>query len=411
VENDPLKSQWKRISAGTSRRSVLRRLGGSGIAAGAALGTTQAVFGQQTTDVSAATLNVARQALAAVNQTLATGNTSLLDAPFSPDYIDHTPRRSLATGQLQPPNLAGLKASLLELRGIVPDAVFVIEDAIASGDRFSLRLTFRGTLNTTALNVPDLNAQVLSVGGLVFGRVTGTQVSESWDYDDAAALYGFLGALQRPGGEAQPGAHGESREVANFQEVELQGIGTLLITQGDTESLTIDAPPPVLRRIETTVHNGRLTIQPSRPIKTHQDITYYLTLKQLVALDIFGAGRAESAQINGSQLHIGLSGASSCAIDALTVEALDVSMNGNGSCTLAGTVSSQTVDLSGASRYDAAKLESHVAVVTVGGASQATVRVSETLEAHVSGAGQVNYIGDPAVSQQVSGTGRVTKVG
>jgi hypothetical protein len=337
----------------------------------------------------------------------------LLDAHFSPDYIDHTPRRSIATGQLQPPNLAGLKASLLELRGVVPDAVLLIEDVIASSDRFALRLTFRGTLDAAALNLQGMSDRVLSVGGVAYGRTLGTQVIESWDYDDAAEVYGFL-LTQPSGGETQPvqpETGGESRDVRDFQEVELQGIGTLQITQGDTESLTIEAESRLLRRIETTVSNGRLIIRPSRPIRTREQIIYNLTLRQLTALDISGAGRAEAAQIAGDRMHFGLGGAGAIAIDSLTATTLDVAVSGNGVCTLAGTADSQTVVLSGASRYDAADLTSNVASVVVQGAARATVRVNSTLDVQISGAGQVDYVGDPAITQQISGVGRLTKIG
>jgi hypothetical protein len=43
------------------------------------------------------------------------------------------------------------------------------------------------------------------------------------------------------------------------------------------------------------------------------------------------------------------------------------------------------------------------------GAGSAVVNVSEVLEAKISGAGSVEYIGDPTVHQEVSGVGRVSK--
>ena len=52
-----------------------------------------------------------------------------------------------------------------------------------------------------------------------------------------------------------------------------------------------------------------------------------------------------------------------------------------------------------------------MATITVGGTGRATIRVSETLDARVSGAGSVAYIGEPSVSQDVSAAGKVTKVG
>ncbi|MDF2761081.1 MAG: hypothetical protein K0S99_3716, partial [Thermomicrobiales bacterium] len=64
-----------------------------------------------------------------------------------------------------------------------------------------------------------------------------------------------------------------------------------------------------------------------------------------------------------------------------------------------------------AAGYSAADLASRIAAVTASGASQVTVNASESLDARVSGASRVEYIGNPAVTQDLSGVGRLTNVG
>ena len=54
----------------------------------------------------------------------------------------------------------------------------------------------------------------------------------------------------------QEGDVTETRDVENFQEVALEGVGTLVIEQGDRESLTIEAEEQVLRKIATEVRAG-----------------------------------------------------------------------------------------------------------------------------------------------------------
>jgi hypothetical protein len=98
-------------------------------------------------------------------------------------------------------------------------------------------------------------------------------------------------------------------------------------------------------------------------------------------------------------------------LDHLAVTALDLVAEGSAQLELAGTADQQTVLLSSASYYTAATLQSRIASVTVEGASQATVAVSEQLEAAVSGASSLGYLGDPQVSQVVSGAGSLTKLG
>src|SRR5262245_28969601 len=79
----------------------------------------------------------------------------------------------------------------------------------------------------------------------------------------------------------------ESRTVQNFKAVELSGIGTLVITQGNTEALTIEAEDNILPVLTSDVRAGQLTlgtrnnthIRPTKPIR------YTLTVKDLNAID------------------------------------------------------------------------------------------------------------------------------
>jgi hypothetical protein len=397
-----------------SRRGALRRLGAGGLAAGVAIGSQQPLAQAQFGIAPAITEATARRAVAAINRALTAGDMSGLNATFSLDYVNHTPRRSFVTGQLFSPDLAGLGASLTELRTIVPDGVLLIDDIVASYDTASILASFRGTLPAAATNQPGGADVDLRVGGVIFAKISGGKVMQSWDYDDAAEQYGAIVA----GGAAPPveepvtdNGRGEVRDVRDFQEVALEGVGTLVIEQGDTESLTIDAEPKVLQRIETEVVNGKLTIRPDRSFKTREPITYSLTVKQLTGIELAGAGRVEAAQLSSDQLRIAGSGAGAVVIQSLTANTLDVIARGNVQAELAGTVDSQTVVVSDAAKYAAANLASRIASVTASGAAQIVVNVSESLDAQVSGAASVEYIGDPAVTQDLSGVGRLTNVG
>jgi Putative auto-transporter adhesin, head GIN domain/SnoaL-like polyketide cyclase len=418
LEDNQIGRTATRILASTSRRGALRRLGAGGLAVGAAIGASQRPVQAQFAISAAITEATARRAIAAINQALAVGDMSGLDATFSPDYINHTPRRSFVTGQLFSPDLAGLKASLTEFRTVVPDGVVLIDDIVASHDTASILASFRGTLRATATNQPDGANIDLRVGGVVFAKISGGHVLQSWDYDDAAEVYGAVvaGVAEQPAEQpveepVTDDGRGEVRDVSDFQEVALEGVGTLIIEQGETESLRIEAEPKVLRRIETEVSNGRLTIRPDRSFETREPITYFLGVKQLHGIELAGAGRVEAAQLNSDQLRISGSGAGAVVIDGLTANTLDVSVSGNVQVELAGTVDSQTVSVSDAASYAAAELGSRLATVMASGASQGTVNVTESLDARVSGAARVEYIGDPAVTEDVSAAGSLSNVG
>ena len=75
----------------------------------------------------------------------------------------------------------------------------------------------------------------------------------------------------------------ESRNVSDFNEVELQGIGNLTIQQTGSESLTIEAEDNIIPYLKTEVKNNRLTlsIEPGVGISTTKPINYELTVKDL----------------------------------------------------------------------------------------------------------------------------------
>ena len=396
-----------------SRRAALRHLGGGGLAAGLLVGANS--IHAQTVASPEATTAAARRAIAAINGALAGGDLSGLDAAFAPDYVNHTPRRSLQTGKLFSPDLVGLKASLDELRAAVPDAVLVVDDVIASADRAACRLTFRGTLDLAAAGLPELTDRAMNVGAAFFARIAGDLVAESWDYDDAVDLFGIVAAVsgkpQEPEEPVSTTGKGEAREIKDVQQVALHGTGTLHIELGDAESLTIEAEPKVLERIETTVKGGKLTIQPSRSFNTREPIDYWLAVMRLDSIELTGAGRVEAGQLDAESFRLAVDGAASVDVRNLTATQLDVTASGKPAVTLAGTVDSQTVSLSGAGKYSAADLASRIAAVSVDGAGTATVRVSESLEARASGASTIEYIGDPTLDQSESGLGKVIKAG
>ena len=153
---------------------------------GHGVGYDPALSKRQISFATAATEAAARRAVSAINQALASGDMTVLDTVFATDYVNHTPRRSLLTGQPFSADVAGLKTALTELRTIAPDAVILIEDVVASGDTAAVRATFRGTLDTSMVSLPEGADPRLRIGGAAFARFVGGQVVESWVYDEAA---------------------------------------------------------------------------------------------------------------------------------------------------------------------------------------------------------------------------------
>jgi hypothetical protein len=188
----------------------------------------------------------------------------------------------------------------------------------------------------------------------------------------------------------------EERSVSGFNRISFEGIGKLIITQGDEESLLIEAEDNIMPLIETRVRGRTLQIsfdgnRFENIIRPTEPVRFHLTVTDLEGVFLSGLGDIDAMQIE--------------------VESLDVTLSGAGSITVSGEARQQDVNVSGAGAYDAADLESEVADINLSGAGSATVWVTESLDVNISGLGSVSYYGDPEVEQSVSGLGNIESLG
>ena len=214
----------------------------------------------------------------------------------------------------------------------------------------------------------------------------------------------------------------ESRQVSDFDRVALAGFGELVITQGDQETLTIEATQQLLSRIQTEVIDGKLILGVNRHWLdwisdflnaglNRMRVKYDLKVKQLTSLAILGAGRVRIANLKSENLGLELVGTGEVKIESLDAERVNVVLPGAGLIGIAGQVTDQKVILSGAGSYNAGKLASQKAEVTLEGLGSATVWAAEELDATIRGLGNVSYYGSPEVRKRIFGPGTITSLG
>jgi predicted small secreted protein len=208
----------------------------------------------------------------------------------------------------------------------------------------------------------------------------------------------------------------QTRQVSGFSKVSMSGIGQLIISQGSTESLTIDAEDNILPLITTTVVGDTLNIDlkndnfqdnviPTKPI------VYHLAVKTLDGIQISGAGSVDAANLTSDNLAISSSGAGSMRLRTITAQSITSEISGVGGVDLSGKVTSQSINISGSGSYNAPDLESQTANVVISGAGGATVWAKTSLDVTISGAGSVNYYDNPTITKTISGVGSVTSRG
>jgi hypothetical protein len=197
----------------------------------------------------------------------------------------------------------------------------------------------------------------------------------------------------------------EERSVAGIDELELSGVGTLTLIQGETESLLITADEAILPQLTSEVTNGRLVIDAQGSFSTDGPVTYELTVRNLSAILLDGSVAVEGEAFAAELLTLVLDGSSTMAIGELTAGTLGVAIDGAAEVALAGTAEFQNVELDGTATYLAEGLASRQVAIAAGGASGAILQVSELLLAEVEGSATVEYRGDPTGEADVSGAG------
>jgi len=213
----------------------------------------------------------------------------------------------------------------------------------------------------------------------------------------------------------------ETRQVGEFDRIEVKGVGKIFIAQGSTNEVIVEAEEQIIKRISTEVVDGKLNIDVGRDwverlsagleFLTSREIIFHITLKNLKSLDVLGACDLEAGQLNANDLDIRMSGAGQLKLLDLHASRLDVNMPGAGKIVVGGSCDEQEISLTGAGNYDAPKFKSKNTKVSLTGVGIATVWATENLEVTVTGVGNIEYYGNPHIKQSTTMLGTVRNVG
>ena len=208
----------------------------------------------------------------------------------------------------------------------------------------------------------------------------------------------------------------ETREVSGFDGVELSGIGKIILEQGSAESLEISGPENVLPLVETSVRGGTLVIEMQKDVAvtgmhSANMLTFTVGVRELSSISVSGAGDVEMDALSADRLDVTMSGAGRIDLKGLDLEDLELTLSGAGDVHLAGRAALAEIEISGTGNIDADNLEIANARVSISGLGNATVWATERLSGTISGAGNVDYFGEPDTDFHTSGLGRYRSLG
>ncbi len=180
----------------------------------------------------------------------------------------------------------------------------------------------------------------------------------------------------------------ETREISEFDRIEVDGIGTVNVEFGTKPALQVTGDDNLLEFVETQVVDGVLKISLRENINPVTKLTFDVVATKLKAAEIGGAARLYIRSAKLDDLHLIVDGAGEIVAD--------------------GTAGSVKIEVSGAAKIDTNALLAKSVKISISGAANANIYASETLDATISGAAKVNCLGKPPkVTKNVSGAGRI----
>jgi hypothetical protein len=203
----------------------------------------------------------------------------------------------------------------------------------------------------------------------------------------------------------------ETYTFADFNKVEISSAFEFEIEQSSSYSIEITVDDNIMEYVRVSQDGQTLKIglKPATWIGP-ATLKASVTMPELSGLDISGASRGTVSNFSSTEnLDIMVSGASRVTGDIVAGD-VDFDVSGASSVELDGSANDIVADVSGASSLKLDDFTVSNANVDLSGASSGTVNLNGRLDADVSGASRLWYIGEPTMGDiDTSGASTVSK--
>src|SRR5438874_5239873 len=181
----------------------------------------------------------------------------------------------------------------------------------------------------------------------------------------------------------------EEHTVRAFTNLDVSG-GFQVDWRSGSPSASVTADQNLMGFIELRVSGNVLHVRTTRSVRPSHSIKLTLTGNSLEGARFSGASRFTAHAMSGARFSLETSGASKVNLD--------------------GAVGELVASMTGASNLRAESLKVKAAELSLTGASDAHLTISETLKVSITGAGKVEYGGNPPhIERHITGAGTIRK--
>jgi hypothetical protein len=179
----------------------------------------------------------------------------------------------------------------------------------------------------------------------------------------------------------------DERTVSTFANIDASG-AFQIEWQNGTPALRVTTDENLFPYIDSHISGDTLHLDTREQIWPTREIKLVIFSPTRAGARISGAVRLTANQMAGPKFALEATGASRV--------------------TLEGSIDELLADMTGASEFNASKLQAKTAEISTTGAGDAEVAVTDTLKVAITGAGKVTYSGNPkTIERHISGAGSI----
>jgi hypothetical protein len=202
----------------------------------------------------------------------------------------------------------------------------------------------------------------------------------------------------------------ETRDVPEFTGIKVGSGIDVFLTQGENQSVVVEADQNLQEWIRTEVKGTDLHIYTDKNIRLARTKRIDITCRMLDNIDVSSAGDVTGLnRFKADKLDIDMSSAGNLDFEVEAHEII-IYISSAGNAVLKGKTDTLRADLSSAGDLNAFDLEAKYGDVSVSSAGSARVFVTEEASFRSNSAGDIDYRGEPRVKEiHTSSAGSVNK--
>ena len=177
-------------------------------------------------------------------------------------------------------------------------------------------------------------------------------------------------------------------DVKDFDSIDIGGSFAIDVSFGDKQDVKVTIDDNLWENLEIEVHGRELVVNWDDSCRPDDDCRLEVVVPSLKEMSISGAAEVDIRKFAGERFKFHLSGAAELA--------------------MSGKVDDLDIQVDGAGEIDTRDLEARRVKVRISGAGNANITAFESLDAEVSGVGNIEYWGNPGEKKtSVSGLGSI----